>query len=359
MPSAGFTRRAANPDRGLPMTRTALFAAALLATLLPDALGETLRTAPVAAVSGERAYVAQAVVEAVRLSTIASQVPARIVELRVRAGDRVAAGQVLVRLDPRAAADQVVASQAQVAAAQAQLDAARKDYERNQRLFGKHYISQAAMDQAESQFKAAQAQSRAMIAQAGLATTQSSFTTLTAPYAGIVAGVSAERGDMASPGMPLLTLYDPAELRVVATVPETYVAQFAAGAPVRIELSGADGRPRTIDAAASVLLPTADPSTHTRQVRLALPRDAQGLAPGMFARASFPLTTTGPGRLTIPPAAVVRRPEFNAVYVVPAGGRPQLRQVRLGRETPAGVEVLAGLQAGETIALDPVAAARQ
>jgi membrane fusion protein, multidrug efflux system len=83
------------------------------------------------------------------------------------------------------------------------------------------------------------------------------------------------------------------------------------------------------------------------------------MAPGTFARASFPLTAGGPGRLTIPAAAVVRRPEFNAVYVVNADGRPQLRQVRLGRETPAGVEVLAGLQAGEKVAADPVAAARQ
>jgi RND family efflux transporter MFP subunit len=341
------------------MNRRTPFAAAIFWALLPVAGAQTLQTAAVAPVEGERAYVAEAVVEAVRQSTIASQVPARIVELRARAGDRVAAGQVLIRLDARAAADQVIASQAQVAAAQAQLESSRRDFERNQRLFGKNYISQAAMDQAEAQYKAAQAQARAMIAQAGVATTQSSFTTLTAPYAGVIAGVSAERGDMASPGVPLLTLYDPTELRVVATVPETYAAQLAAGRPVRIEVAGSDGRPQVVDAAAIVVLPTADPATHTRQVRLALPANAQGLSPGMFARARFPLANGGPGRLTIPPTAVVRRPEFNAVYVVAPDGRAQLRQVRLGREGAAGVEVLAGLQAGEKIALDPVAAARQ
>jgi membrane fusion protein, multidrug efflux system len=342
------------------MNRRTLFAAAaLLGTLLSPVRADTLQTALVAPVAGDRPYVAEAVVEAVRQSTIAAQVPARVVEIRVRAGDTVKAGQILVRLDPRSAADQVVASQAQVAAAQAQLDAARKDFERNQRLFGKQYISQAAMDQAEAQYKAAQAQSKAMIAQAGVASTQSSFTTLVAPYAGVVAGVSAERGDMASPGVPLLTLYDPTELRVVATVPETYVSQFAAGQPVRIELAGGDADSRIVDATASVVLPTSDPSTHTRQVRLALPPNPQGLAPGTFARARFPLATPGPGRLTIPSTAVVHRPEFNAVYVVTAEGRPQLRQVRLGRETRGGVEVLAGLQSGERIALDPVAAARQ
>jgi membrane fusion protein, multidrug efflux system len=337
--------------------RTLFTAAAVLATLLSPAGAATLATVVVAPVAGDRPYVAEAVVEAVRQSAIAPQIPARVVEFKVRAGDAVKAGQVLVRLDPRAAVDQVTASQAQVAAAQAQLDAARRDYERNQRLFNKQYISQAAMDQAEAQFKAAQAQTKATIAQAGVATTQSSFTTLVAPYAGVVAGVTAELGDMATPGMPLLTLYDPTELRAVATVPESYVAQFAAGRPVKIELAGGAAGPRVVEATGIVVLPTSDAATHTRAVRLALPRTAQGVAPGTFARASFPLTASGPGRLTIPAATVVRRPEFNAVYVVNADGRPQLRQVRLGRETPAGVEVLAGLQAGEKIAVDPVAAA--
>jgi multidrug efflux system membrane fusion protein len=338
---------------------TPLLAAALLAAVLAPVRAAPLPTAVVAPAAGERSYVAEGLVEAVRQSTIAAQVPARVIELKVRSGDAVRAGEVLVRLDPRSAADQVAASKAQVAAAQAQLDAARKEYERNRRLFGKQYISQAAMDQAEAQYKAAQAQANAMLAQAGVATTQSSFTTLVAPYAGVVANVAVELGDMASPGVPLLTLYDPAALRVVATVPESYVPQFAAGRAVSIALGGSGAAARIVDAAAVVVLPTADPATHTRQIRLALPASLHGLAPGMFARASFPLANAGPARLTIPAAAIVRRPEFNAVYVVSADGRPQLRQVRLGRESAAGVEVLAGLQAGERIALDPIAAARQ
>jgi hypothetical protein len=108
-----------------------------------------------------------------------------------------------------------------------------------------------------------------------------------------------------------------------------------------------------------VLLPTADPSTHTRQVRLTLPADSKGLAPGMFARATFPLTRAETARITVPASSVVRRPEFSAVYVIDANGHAQLRQVRLGRTAGADVEVLAGLSPGDRIAADPVAAARQ
>ena len=318
-----------------------------------------LQTITIAPTASDQSYQAEGVVEAVRQSTIAAQVPARIMEMRVRAGDTVKAGQVLARLDPRTAADQLASSQAQVAAAQAQLDAARKDFDRNRRLYEKQYISQAAMEQAETQFKAAQAQAKATSAQAGVATTQSSFSTLSAPYSGVVASVSAEVGDLAAPGVALMTIYDPTELRVVAQVPESVAQNLAANRAVRIALPGnADGL-QYVDATHSVLLPTADPATHTRQVRLSLPAGAKGVAPGMFARAAFPLAAAQAARISVPTSSLVRRPEFSAVYVVAADGRAQLRQVRLGRSSGDTIEVLAGLSSGERIAADPVAAARQ
>jgi RND family efflux transporter MFP subunit len=281
-----------------------------------------------------------------------------VVAIKVRAGDAVKAGQLLVELDPRAAADQVRASEAQAAAAQAQLEAAKKDYERQQRLHAQKYISQAAMDQAESQYRASAAQARATLAQAGIATTQATFSRLVAPYAGIVATVSVEQGDLASPGVALLTMYDPTELRVVATVPESFALQLASGRPATVEARTATGAARPIDVGTVQLLPTADPTTHTRLVRIPLP-PATGLAPGAFVRASLPITGDGGTRLSVPASAVVRRAGFDAVYVVDAAGRAQLRQVRVGRQQGSDIEVLAGVSAGDRVALDPRSAARQ
>ncbi|MCC7328416.1 MAG: efflux RND transporter periplasmic adaptor subunit [Burkholderiales bacterium] len=339
------------------MKHASSFAATiLLGATLSYAAAAPLATHTVAADTTGRSYVAEGFVEAVRQSAIAAQVPARITEMRVRAGDTVKAGQVLLRLDPRAATDLLAASQAQAAAAQAQLDAARRDFERNRRLYEKQYISAAAMEQAEAQFKAAQAQAKATTAQVGVASTQSTFTTLTAPYAGVVASVSAEVGDLATPGAPVLTVYDPKELRVVAQLPESTVRSLAGTTPVRIVVAGGEGS-RSMEATRMDVLPTADPSTHMRQVRLTLPAGVPGLAPGMFARASFPLTQAPTARITVPQHSVVRRPEFTAVYVVGDDGRAQLRQIRLGRASGDNVEVLAGLAAGDRIAVDPVAAA--
>lgn len=340
-------------------TKTAMSAAmaALAIALASPAQAGALATQTIAPSASGRTWTGEAVVEAARQSAIAPQVPARIVEMRVRAGDVVKAGQVLLRLDARTAADQVASARAQVAAAEAQLEAARREYDRNRRLHEKKYISQAAMDQAEAQFKAAEAQARAAIAQAGVAATQSTFTALTAPYAGVVAAVNAEVGDLASPGMPIVTMYDPAELRVVVQLPESEGRLLVAGAPVRITIPAATGETQAVVAARTVILPTANPATHTREVRLSLPADVRGISPGMFARADFALSSPPDSRIVVPAAAIVRRPEFAAVYVLDAAGRPQLRQVRLGREAGNGVEVAAGLAVGDRIATDAVAAA--
>lgn len=317
-----------------------------------------LATAKVRALSGGMVYVAEGVVEAVQQSVIAAQVAGRISQLTVKAGDRVHKGQLLVSIDSQAAAQQASASQAQVVAARAQLEVARKELERQQQLFRKNYLSQAALDQAEAQFKATEAAVRGTTAQAGVASTQTGFYTLTAPYSGTVAGVSAEVGEMALPGKTLLTIYDPAEMRVVASLPQSRVAQLAAPPVARVELPALPEERRWLPATSVSVLPTADAGSQSVQVRLALPRVATALTPGMFARAHFPLLATAQARLLIPQRAVVRRSELTAVYVVAAQGQPQLRQIRLGRAQGDEIEVLAGLAAGEEVALDPVAATR-
>lgn len=322
-------------------------------------LGADLATAPVQASDGGIVYVADGVVEAIKQSVVSAQVAGRVMALTVKAGDRVRAGQVLARIDETAAIQQAAASQAQVAVAQSELQAARQDLDRNRRLFDKQYISRAAMDHIQAQFDVATAQARATLAQAGLARTQTGFHTLIAPYAGIVASVPAEVGDMAMPGKALIEMYDPQALRVVANVPEAAVAQINRKAPITVELSGGTAASGRVVVSEMTVLPTANPASHTMQIRLSLPERTAGLSPGLFARVSFPmLQGEQRARLTVPVAAVIKRTELAAVYVVDQDGKPRLRQVRLGKRVGERIEVLAGVAAGERVALDPLAAAR-
>lgn len=314
-----------------------------------------LETEAVAGQGGGTRSAYDGVVEAVRQTVVAAQVPGAVVSLEVKAGDRIQAGQVLARLDARAAEQQAAAGAAQVRAAHAALEAATRDYERQRRLFEQDYISRAALDRAEAQYKSAQAEASAQLASAGAARTQSGFYVVRAPYAGVVADVAVVLGDMAMPGRPLLTVYDPAALRVKSAIPQSVAARLAPGTQPEVELPGAaTGR---IQPARWQLLPTVDPATHTLELRLDLPAGLAGAAPGQFARAWVPVAGEAT-RLFVPARAVLRRAELTAVYVVGTGGKPLLRQVRLGRAETDRFEVLSGLSAGEHVALDPQAAAR-
>ncbi len=313
---------------------------------------EALATAPAELREVEIAVSSEAIVEAVHQSTVSAQVAGRIVDLPFDVGDRVQKGQVIARIDERAASQALAQSEAQVRAAEAGFTNARANYERSRQLFAQKFISQAALDKAEADYRAAESQWKAMLAGAGQAATEKSFTTIFAPYGGVVAARHVQLGEMAVPGKPIMTGFDPGSLRAVATVASTQVAAIQASRKARVEIPSAN---RWVEARSITVVPAADPRTHSTQVRLDLPADVSGVYPGVFARAHF--VVAAEPRLMVPRAAIVRRSELTAVYVVGAEGAPQLRQVRLGTAADErGVELLAGVRAGERVALEPVKA---
>lgn len=352
----------------MSIVRTALLLTALglagcgpekSATALPAVAA--LKTAAVELREVDDTVTVDAVVEAVRQSTVSAQIAGRVVELRFDVGDYVKRGDVILRIDERAVAQAAAASEAQVAEASAALANARAQLERTRALVAQKFLSPSALDKAESDAKAAQSRVTALLAGAGAAQTERSFATLVAPYSGIVSARHVELGEMAVPGKPLMTGFDPGTLRVVATVPQSQIAVIQAGVGAgrgaRIEVPSASS---WFEAKNVTVVPAADPRTHTTRVRIdlkddALVKGAKGLFPGVFARAHF--ATGKATRLMLPREAIVRRSEVTAVYVIDDKGAPQLRQVRLGSiGDERAIEALAGVKPGERVALDPVAA---
>ena len=300
-----------------------------------------------------------AVVEADRQTTLSARIPGTITHIQVRPGDHVKAGQVLLRLDARSVVQSADAGQAQADAAQAGYDVARRDFERQQHLFDKGYISQSAFDRAQARFRQSEAQWHASQAQAGAALTTAQYETITAPFAGVIAAVPANVGDLAAPGTGLVTLYDPAGLRVTAHIPQGQLSGSAPKAEIEVVQGGT---PTRINPRQAQVLPAADAVTHTVELRLALP-SGTGLVPGTFARvwlgtlADAAASASAQQHLFVPTASVFTRTEMSGVYVVDDSGRPLLRQVRIGLNNAGRTEILSGVTAGEHVALDPQAAA--
>lgn len=324
--------------RFVPVAPAVLLFLSLMIPCLP-AGAEPLQGQKVVLKPVDRTIAADATVEAVRQATVAAQVNGRVMEVRVDAGSRVKAGEVLMRIDSREAAQGAAAAQAQLIQAQAQ-------YERTRSLIEKKFVSAAALDKAEADYKAA----KAVAAQAGVG---AGYGTITAPMAGVVGQRLTELGEMAAPGRPLMTVFDPRSLRVVAAVPQQALAELKGGKSLQARIEFTESG-RWLDAARVEVLPTVDGRTHTATVRAYLPDNTDQVLPGAYAR--LHLITGKADKLLVPASAVVRRGEVTLVYVLDDKGAPRLRQVRLGETMADGVEVLAGIASGETVALEPVKA---
>ncbi|TXT40832.1 MAG: secretion protein HlyD [Comamonadaceae bacterium] len=295
------------------------------------------------------------VVQPVKQSTVSAQASGRMVSLAVKAGDAVRAGQLLATIDDRETQTGVQRSRAQSAQAQAELRNAQANFDRTRDLLAKGFISAAAMDTADAQLKSAQAareQANAGEKQSGLS---QGFTRVTAPFDAFVLQTLSEAGDLAFPGKALLTLYAPAPLRAVVQLPVSRSAMVQPNTVIEVQVRAADGSQTWIRPSQSSHLPTADAVSQTVEWRLELPAvAAKGLLPGQQVRVRFAAGQAQ--RLVIPTAAVLRRGELTAVYVVSGKGFA-LKAIRLGAEHGAqGVEVLAGLTDTDRVALDPVRA---
>ena len=334
------------------LLRIATVFALLFAPSVYAAEAGPLQTVTVQYREVEQTYAAEGVVEAVKQSTVAAQISGRVVAVNFDVGDRVKKGQVIVRIDPAEVNQVYAASQAQVAQAEAALRNARAQYERTQRLVEQKFMSAAALDKAQADYHAAKAQLAVAEAGGGQAAATRGYATVTAPYSGVVSARHVELGEMAVPGKPLMTGFDPRELRVTASMPQYQLDAVRRLASASVEFPALNKR---IQASRMAILPAADSQTHTTQVRLDLPAGIEGLYPGMFARAYFAVGRVK--KLLIPASAVALRSEVAGAYVVGENGEIRFRQLRLGE--PAGgeeVEVLAGIAPGEKLALDPIAA---
>jgi len=333
------------------MRHRALFLLAFVFAPIAQA-GEYLAVAPVQYREVAQSYSADGVVEAARQSTVSAQIAGRVKEILFDVGDTVKKGQVILRIDEREAAQAVAGSQAQVLQAQAAMQNAKSNYERSRQLYAQKFISQAALDKAQADYKMALAQAAASEAGAEQSALARGYTAVVAPYSGVVGARLIEMGEMVTVGKPLMSGFDPAQMRVIVDMPQYKLADIGAHPQAMIELTSLG---RRVQAAAVTVLPTADARTHSTQVRAYLPADETGVYPGMFVRVHF--TVGKANKLLIPASAVVRRSEVVAVYVVDDKGGARLRQVRVGEAAGQDeIEVLAGLNPGEKVALEPIKA---
>ena len=311
----------------------------------PKAAGRTLVTTE--RTVGMETVTAVGSVQPRRKTDVASQLLASIREIKQRPGDRVKAGDVLVTLDDRELVAQQREAVASLAATEADLVTRRSDYDRTKALRNNNAISAEEASRVEGAFRVSEAQVKRAKETISRIEVQITYTKIVASTDGLVSDRFAEPGDLATPGKPLLAVYDPNDLELQANVPESLATGIVVGQKLGIRI---DANNLAITALVREIVPQAQQASRSVLVKLALPQSSfNPILPGMYGRAAIPIGQVE--RVWLPESAVLHIGQLDLVEVAESDGTLSRRFVRVGRVVDGKVEILSGLSPGERVAL--------
>lgn len=285
--------------------------------------------------------------EAVGDPRIAAEVAGRVVEIAARAGQAMKRGQLLARLDPADAGNQARVDVAETARLEALLAQQERVVARQTELAGKNFISKNAVEDATAQRDALKSQLAAARSRGALSGNNLRKTRIVAPFDGVVEEQVSAVGDYVKVGDPVFRLVSNERLRVHLPFPETAAPRLKVGQRVRL---GSPMAPQTIiEGVVEDIRPSVTESSRAVDV-IARIDNPGALRSGGSVNATV-ITGSKEGAIVVPEQSVVLRPAGKVVYVV-AGGKAQQRVVEIGGKQGGQVEIVKGVAAGETVALD-------
>ena len=264
-------------------------------------------------------------------ATIEAKTTGRITDMPVSLGQRIKAGELVVRLN----APEI---KARLDQAEASLQQAERDWRRVSSLFNQQAATRADYDAADSRYqvaKGAVAEAKAMM----------TYVEILAPFDGVVTRKWVDVGDQAAPGKPLIDIEDPSKLQLEADVPEAIASRIQQDARMPIRVSDSIG---DLFGTVAEIGPIADPVSRTFRVKLDV-AGRPGLMSGQFARLLVPVGETTSMR--VPFSSVVQRGQMEIVFAV-ENQRARLHLVKTGRQLKDEIEILSGLDAGDSVVVN-------
>ena len=292
-----------------------------------------------------------ATIAAKQTAVISSRILARIEEIKVRAGDYVKKGQELVVLERSDLISRVSQANSQIKSIDARLDEAKQSLDRSIELNKRGLLALAPLETAQANYKSLQAQKKS--AQQVLVETKASlnYASVTAPFDGLIVDRFAEPGSTAQSGMALLSLYNPASVRVEANVREERAVHLELGQILKMEIPS---KRLSLRAEIEELVPAGNSSSRTFLVKSQI-NDISGLLPGMYARLLVPAGISK--RILVPESFVAEIGQLNVVWVQQTKGVNKIlekRFVKIGLTNEASMaEVVSGLKPGEYLVQKP------
>ena len=287
-------------------------------------------------------------IEAKNSANLSTRMMGYVTKLHVQVGQKVNAGQLLVSInntDLQAKKAQVDAS---ILQATAGFNSAKKDYDRFVNLFKVQSASQKELDDMTARYEMAKAGLEATKQMRNEVMAQFSYSNITAPFAGVVTNTFIKQGDMANPGMPLVSVEGASKLQVMAMVSENDIVSIKKGMPVSVLVKSSN---ENLNGKVSEISISATNTGGQYLVKIDLDKTAATVLSGMFVNIQFPIAnkanTSKSEVLLVPESALVKQGQLTGIYTIGTGNVAILRWLRVGKSIGDQVEVLSGLSANE------------
>ena len=288
-------------------------------------------------------------IEAENSANVSTRMMGYVTKVHVKVGQKVGAGQLLVSINNT----DLQAKKAQVDAAILQATAgynnAKKDYDRFVNLFAQQSASQKELDDMTARFEMAKAGLEGAKQMRNEVMAQFNYANITAPFSGVVTNTFIKEGDMANPGMPLVSVEGSGKLQVTAMVSESDIAKIKQGMAVSVIIKSMN---RKVPGKVSEVSLSAKNTGGQYLVKVNLDEMDKTILSGMFVNVQFPIEKTsdaneGSEQVLVPESALVKQGQLTGIYTVGSGNVAILRWLRIGKNYGDKVEVLSGLSSKE------------
>jgi RND family efflux transporter MFP subunit len=300
---------------------------------------------PVATESNTPFLTASGKIEAVNSATLSTRMMGFVDKIHVKVGQNVKKGQLLISINNADLSAKQAQANAGISEAQAAFNNAEKDYQRFQNLFAENSASQKELDDQRARYEMAKARLEGAKQMKNEVQSQFTYVNLRAPFNGVVTNKFIEVGDMANPGVPLISVEGPGNFEVVASVPEGEISKIKSGADVQVIVKPLE---KALPGKVTEVSTSAKNTGGQYLVKIALDKTDADILSGMYATVQFPVEkTTNSTAILIPKKALVERGQLTGIYTVSQNNTAILRWLRIGRTFGDKVEVLSGLAVDE------------
>ena len=284
-------------------------------------------------------------IQAANSADLSTRMMGYVNKVYVSVGDKVKKGQLLVSInntDLQAKKGQVKAG---ITEAKTAFNNVSKNYNRFKNLYASKSISQKEMDDMTANYKMAKARLESANQMKNEINAQFAYANITAPFSGIVTSKNVENGNMANPGISLISIEAPDNFEVMTMVPETEISQIKNGTTVAVLVKSIN---KTINGKVVEVSSSAKNTGGQYLVKINLQKTDANILSGMFTTVQFPVERKAASKMVlIPTEALVKNGQLSGVYTVSESNKALLRWLRLGRVYGNNVEVLSGLSSKE------------